>query len=178
MGRANRLQLGLFGIVVLAVPSLAADEPKKKPLAMTPAVACVSIEGYEQYNPLVEALATEDDKLLLYYRPLNYRVDRDGAEYRASLSIDGQVRKKGEKSVLRRKVDVIKYDPKFKTKTAYLYFSHSASLKGLAPGEYELEIILHDRLDPGATATQRVPFRIKANDATKNPPKDETKKGN
>ncbi len=41
-----------------------------------------------------------------------------------------------------------------------IYLRQTVSLKGLAPGDYELTIILHDELGKGATATQVVKFKI------------------
>src|SRR4051812_27744918 len=72
-------------------------------LRMTPAVACKAIDGYEAYDPLPDAALTSDEKLLVYYRPLGYRVERAGPLYTSHLTQDGRIRRRGSQAVLLRK---------------------------------------------------------------------------
>lgn len=51
-------------------------EHPSEPLAMTRALACESIKGYQDYVPRPEAALTEDEKFLVYYEPLNYTIER------------------------------------------------------------------------------------------------------
>ena len=41
-----------------------------------------------------------------------------------------------------------------------LYLVNTVGMKNLPPGDYEFDIILHDTLDPGSSATQTLPFTI------------------
>ena len=56
---------------------------------MSPAIACRTIDGYEDYEVLPEATLTRDEKLLIYFRPLNFKTKRTNGEYRAHLIMDG-----------------------------------------------------------------------------------------
>ena len=79
---------------------------------MTPAVACRSIDGYEQYEILPGAALTAEEKLLVYYRPLDYKTVQKDDFFKAHLTQDGQVRRRGEKTVLLRKKSLLDYEPK------------------------------------------------------------------
>jgi hypothetical protein len=128
---------------------------------MTPAVACLSIDRQGIYEPLPEAALTSEEKLLVFYRPLNYHVERDGSTYRIHLVQDGQVRPRGSKRVLQAKRNMIDDDWKGKQPPGNRYIRSQVSLKGLPPGEYEFEITLHDLLAPGEpTARQTLPFTV------------------
>jgi hypothetical protein len=133
-----------------------------KGLSIAGAVACRTIDGYEQYKLLRGPQLTSDEKLLVYYRPLNYKVVSRGDEYIAHFTQDGQIRRKGEKEVLLRKKDMMDYEAKSTMPPEQIFIKNSFSLKGLPPGEYEYDIILRDENDPGSTVTQSVKFRIVA----------------
>jgi hypothetical protein len=141
---------------------LTRDDPEKPKLKMTEAIACSKVDGYEQYEPLEDATLTADEKLFVYYKPLNYHVERKGNLYRAYLTQDARIRPHGKKTVLRRKDDLMKYEVKEKSEPTNLFISNFISLKDLPPGDYDLDIILHDRVGDEANATQVLPFRIKA----------------
>ena len=96
----------------------------------------------------------------MYYRPLNYKVVSRGDEYIAHFTQDGQIRRKGEKEVLLRKKNMMDYEAKNTMPPDQIFIKNSFSLKGLAPGEYEYDIILRDENDPGSTVTQSVKFRV------------------
>ena len=144
------LVLSVF-VLGIQVPTIRAqdepDEPDELPpnlprLAMTKGVVCKSIAGHEDYEVLPGAELTAEEKLLVYYRPLNYRIVRRGKNYSAHLMQDGQVRRKGEKKVLLRKKNLLDYAPKQAEPLQEIYLRNTFSLKGLAPGEYEYDIIL------------------------------------
>jgi hypothetical protein len=129
-------------------------------LSIAGAVQCRSIDGYEQYQLLRGAQLTSDEKLLVYYRPLNFKVVGRGAEYIAHFTQDGQIRRKGEKEVLLRKKNMMDYEAKNTMPPDQIFIKNSFSLKGLSPGEYEYDIILRDENDPGSSVTQSVKFRV------------------
>jgi hypothetical protein len=132
----------------------------KRGLSIAGAVACRTIDGYEQYKLLRGPQLTSEEKLLVYYRPLNFKVISRGDEYIAHFTQDGQIRRKGEKEVLLRKKNMMDYEAKNTMPPDQVFVKNSFSLKGLAPGEYEYDIILRDENDPGSTVTQSVKFRV------------------
>jgi hypothetical protein len=129
-------------------------------LQMSPAVVCRSIDGYEAYEPLPGAALTSDEKLLVYYRPFGYATALIDGSYQAHLIQDGQIRKRGEKAILRQKLKLLDYTPKSRQVPRYLYLRNTISLKGLPPGDYDLVVILHDALTKAHPATQVVKFRV------------------
>ncbi len=136
----------------------AEDPEKAKPggLRMSRAVVCKAINGYEDYKPLPGAAQTSEEKLLVYFRPLRYKIEDADGLYRAHLVQDNEIRKKGEKKIVRYKKKVVEYEPKTKDPPKQLYIRNTISLKGLAPGEYDLTIILRDELDKAAPPSKQV----------------------
>ena len=129
-------------------------------LAMTRAVACRSIEGFEDYELLPRGELTAEEKLLVYYRPLNYKIVRQGKDYMAHLTQDGQVRRKGEKTVLLRKNNLLDYEARRSEPLGPIFLRNTFALKSLPPGDYEYDIILRDENNPGPPVTQSVKFHI------------------
>jgi hypothetical protein len=128
---------------------------------MSRAVVCQSIEGYEKFVVLPGAAQTSDEKLLIYYRPLRYKVDYEDGVYRAHLVQDNEIRRRGKKEIVRQKKKVVEYDPKSKDPLGPIYIRNTISLKGLDPGDYDLTIILRDERDKGAPPTRQVvQFRV------------------
>ena len=162
---------GLSGLGVRADAQEAKDLPRRQKsevakgepgLRISTAVVCRSIDGYEDYELLPDAALTSEEKLQIYYRPSGYTVVRRGDDYLAHFMQDGQIRRKGEKSVLRRKKNILDFEAKSKQPPEQIFLRNSVPLKGLPPGEYEYDIILRDENDPGSTVTQSVKFRVVA----------------
>jgi hypothetical protein len=163
------LTLGFFvGSSSVPLQKIEAQEPskaKRPPLDMSKAVACKKIEGYEKFELLPDASLTSDEKLQVYYRPLEYKVEpvekpKAGFRYRARFSQDGRIRKKGEKTVVMKKDKILEYDPTFDDPTERIYLVNNVGLKGLPPGDYEYDIILRDELTEGSSVTQSISFTI------------------
>ena len=107
------------------------------------------------------AAQTSDEKLLIYYRPLRYKIDFVNDFYTAHLVQDNEIRKKGKKEIVRQKKKVVEFRPKQKQPLGPFYIKNTISLKGLDPGEYELTVILRDELDKGAAPSkQLVKFKV------------------
>ena len=104
---------------------------------MSRAVICESIDGYEQYKPLAGAAQTSEEKLLVYYRPLRYKIEFVDGYYHAHVTQDNEIRRRGAKKIVRQKRKVVDYEPKSKTGLGQLYIRTMISLKGLEPGDYE-----------------------------------------
>jgi hypothetical protein len=136
------------------------SEPEAEGLNMTRAVACLSIDGYDRFEPLPGAELTSEEKLLVYYRPLHYTIDREGSNYHVHLTQDGEIHHRGEKAALQRKANMVDYEIREKTSPDFLFVRNTVSLKGLKPGDYDFVIILHDALGKKPPAQQVMPFRI------------------
>jgi hypothetical protein len=137
------------------------DQSALPALTIVAAVVCSEVKGYEDFEPLPDAALTSEEKLLVYYRPLHYLTDRTGSSNHIHLVQDGQIRRKGEKGILLTKSKMIDYDWKSQEQDNPVYMRSTYSLKGLKPGEYEFDIILHDLLAPGEpTVRQSLPFRV------------------
>jgi hypothetical protein len=157
-----------------AIPARTGDDSPEK-LGMTTAVVCKSITGYKDYVALDEPARTRDEKLLIYYEPLEYATEQVGREHQAHLTQDVKLRKRGEKKVIWQKNDLVKYQPKSNSPPTLIYLSNTIALKAYEPGDYDLEIILHDRISKGPVATQVVRFTIKPIPKPAESAKDEAK---
>jgi hypothetical protein len=138
---------------------------KKKPdrdtgLTLGPGIVCKSIDGFEDYEPLPGAAQTSDEKLLVYLRADGFQTQKVDKGVEGHLTADGEVRKHGEKAVLRQKKKLLEYKPKVTSYNQSLYLKAAISLKGLAPGEYDLTIILHDEIAEGSSASQVINFKV------------------
>ena len=127
---------------------------------MTPGIVCRSIDGYEDYEVLPKAAQTSDEKLLVYFRPLGFQSERIDGGYEAHLVPDFQIRKRGEKAILLQKQKMYAFKPRGDQPLRNLYMKNTISLKGLAPGDYDLTLILHDEIAKGTPATQVIKFRV------------------
>lgn len=164
-----RLPLALSALPLLLLP--APDDPPERHLEMTKAVACRKINGYEDFEPLDEPKVTNDEKLLIYYRPLNYEIKENKAGgHLAHFKQDVKVRKRGEKKVLWVKDDLLDFEATSPTPPVRVYLTNSISVKGFPPGDYDLDMILRDALKPGATATQTLRFTVVPTPKVENPP--------
>ena len=68
------------------------------------------------------AAQTADEKLLVYYRPLDYKTLQKDGLFTAHLTQDGQVRRQGEKTVLLGKKLLLDYEPKSPDPLGPIYF--------------------------------------------------------
>jgi hypothetical protein len=129
-------------------------------LAMEPGIVCKSIDGYQDYQRLPGAAQTSDEKLLVYIRADGFQIEKVDKGVEGHLTADGEVRKRGEKAVVRQKKKMLDYKPKATTYPQLVYLKAAISLKGLAPGDYDLTIILHDEIAKGSSASQVIKFKV------------------
>jgi hypothetical protein len=151
--------------MILAAFGLAAhaQEPKEEEsLRIEGAVVCRSIEGFEDYEILPDAELTSDEKLLVYYRPKNYKSAPGKGGFVAHFTQDGQVRAAGKKKVLLRKAKLLDYEASSRTHPENVFIRNTFSLKGLPPGDYEYDVILRDENAPKeqGSVTASVKFRV------------------
>lgn len=126
----------------------------------TPPIACKEIKGYEDYEPMEEAVLTKDEKLLVYFRPRHYKTDRVGNAYEARFTQEGRIRRRGEKAVLWSKKDLLEYTARSETPPRLIYLRNTVALKQLKPGEYDFDIILRDAVGRSAPAVRTLPFTV------------------
>jgi hypothetical protein len=149
-------------IALLAAVQNAPQKPPARPteLGMTPAIACLKVDGYDDFVELPDASLTPDDKLQVYYKPLNYAVEKRPKFLYSHLTQDVRIRRKGKKDVLWKKDQMFNYEAKSPDPTQRIFMTNKISIKALTPGEYELDIILHDALVAGSAATQTLAFTV------------------
>ncbi|MGE3820402.1 MAG: hypothetical protein AB7I30_13390 [Isosphaeraceae bacterium] len=145
------------------------DDPDDGGFGFTPPIVCQEINGFEDYVPLPEPVLTADEKLLLYYRPRHFKTEPVGEKFRAHLTQDARIRRKGRKTVLRSEDAMVDYQVDAAPPPRLLYIRNTVSLKGLSPGEYELDVILHDRIGRSEPATRSVPFRVVLAESKRDP---------
>ena len=167
IGSALGLTCGLARAQSPKPPDTPSNQDQKpdeaKALGMSPAIACLRVDGLEQYTPLPEATLTSADKLKVYFRPLRYKVETDPTNknpYRAKFVEDGRIRRKGEKNSLAKEDKLLEYETRYAQADWQIYLVNTIGLEKLTPGEYELDITLHDAIDGEATAKQTLAFRI------------------
>jgi hypothetical protein len=160
----HRARLSLAFLVLFALPARAQDTeeiPSEDELGITTPVVCSSVRGYGKFREVPNASVYRDNKLLIYYEPFGYTIERGSNGYRALLTQDVRIRRRDQKTVLLKKDEILRYEAKSKVPPLHLYLSNYISTKGLSPGEYDLEIIMHDQLGKAASVSKVIPFKIK-----------------
>jgi hypothetical protein len=137
-----------------------ADDDKPDGLNMTKPVLCLKVHGFASFEPLPDATLTADDKMMVYYEPSGYKIEKTKDGYRASFAQDGRIRKKGSKDAIWKKEKMIEYEPKSMTPPYRIFMRSDLSIKGLPPGDYELDLVLHDQLAKDASTTRTVAFKV------------------
>ena len=136
------------------------DEPDDGSFGMTEPVVCREINGYEDYVVLPDAALTADEKLLVYFRPRHYKSRRVDGKFEAHLTQDVKVHRRGAKPVLWSKSKMVDYKVRTAEPPTLIFVRNTISLKPFKPGEYDLEIVLHDEVGQSAPAVRTVPFRV------------------
>jgi hypothetical protein len=146
--------------------SSADDSAKTTKLHLTKPILCKEIRGYQDYDERPDDAFTKDEKLLVYYRPLDYEEKRLGNRHQVHFTQEIKLRKRGQKNAAWAKKDQLEYKKTFQP-PASVYLENTVSLKDLKPGEYEYEIVLTDKIG-GESATRTFPFKV-----VESKPKDE-----
>ena len=138
--------------------------------AISPPVICSQIAGYEDYEKRPNSILTKDEKLLLYFRPRHFKTEKQGKKYQASFSEDLRIRKRGQTFLLFKKDKFAEFKHSANERPEVFFLRTSISLKTLKPGDYELDIILHDEVSKSAPAKRTISFKIV--DSSYKPPED------
>jgi len=131
-------------------------------------IPCREVRGFEDYEPRDDTALDSDEKLLLYFRPRNFKTAKVGDSYEVHLSEEGRLRRKGRATPLWVKPKFKVFRETFSTPVP-IYVQNSVSLKDLKPGEYEFEITLHDKHGDGPPVVRTFPFRVKPKGETAAP---------
>ncbi len=158
MARRWRLALLVSVFPIPSPPTVSADDPPE--LTMSKPIVCAKILGFANVEPLPDASLTADDKLTVYYEPSGYKIEQTRDGYHAVFAQDGRLRKKGGKDALWQKAPMFEYEAKAVTAPERVYMRSDLSIKGLPPGEYELDLTLHDRLAKGGRVMKTVGFKV------------------
>ena len=152
----------IASLVIAAWPPVvrAAGDGEPEGLGISKPVVCSQVHGFADFEPLPEATLTADDKLTIYYEPSGYTIERTKDGFRAVFAQDGRIRKKGGKDVLWKKAPMFEYEAKSPNPPYRVYMRSDFSIKGTPPGEYELDLTLHDRLAKGTSTMRTVSFKV------------------
>jgi len=159
--RRARLMVGLILLAAAAgAAGVATADGQADGLAMSKPVVCKEVFGFARFEELPGASLTADDKLTVYYEPTGYTIERTKDGHRALLRQDGRVRRKGSKDPLWSKEKMIEYEAKAPSPPDRLFMRSDVSIKGLPPGDYELDLTLRDALAKDAATTRSVGFKV------------------
>ena len=147
-------------IVLLACLPLQLQEPTASLFDVTEPIGCKVVRGYEDYEPLDAAEVARDQKLLLYTRPSGYQINEAEGRYRAHLVEDVQVRRPGKKKVVWSRKRIIDFKAEDDQPPRRLYLATTIGVKGFEPGEYEIDLALHDALGGGSPIVRTYHCRV------------------
>lgn len=161
-----RSRLALAVWLSCAVAAAGADDPVASEDAddgsfgMSPPVACKEVRGFGDYDPLSAPALTSDEKLLVYFQPRHYKTARVGEKYEAHFVQEGRIRRRGAKGVIWSKPKLLDFTASSVDPPRQVYLRNTISLKGLKPGEYDYDVVLHDAVGRSASAVRTLPFTI------------------
>jgi hypothetical protein len=148
-------------LLTLASESFAPGQDADDSLRMSKPVLCRKVHGFASFEEWPGTTFTADDKLMIYSEPSGYKIERKPEGYRAHLVEDVQLRKKGDKATIWKKENMLEYEAKSKTPPYQIYLRTDLAIKGLPPGDYELDLTLRDRLSKDeAKVLRTLPFTI------------------
>lgn len=136
------------------------EPPDNGAFGFTSPVICKEIRGYEDYDPLPDATLTRDDKLLVYFKPLHYKSAQSDQKFQAHFTQDAKIRRRGQKNILWSKPKILDYKATSATPPRNIFLRNAIALKDLKPGEYELEIVLTDKIGNSEPATRKLFFKV------------------
>jgi len=142
-----------------------AEEDGSGRLNVTDPVVCETIRGFRDYDVREDTKLAEDEKLYVYVEPLNYLIRRDPEtkRYRADLRIGAKLREHGSERVLRHFENLLTYAPEDEEPPTAIFLGAIVSLLEIPKGDYDLELIVTDRLcEAEPTISRVVRFQVVA----------------
>jgi hypothetical protein len=154
-------------LVLLVYLSAGAQDSEPTPtLAISEPIVCSEIRGFGDFDRLEPPVLSADQKLQTYLQPTGHTINHDSKTdlHSAHLVVDVVLRRKGQKTPIARKDKILDYKPRASSPPTNLYLGTTLSLKGLRPGDYELDLLVKDQLapaNPKPSASRTVAFKIK-----------------
>ncbi len=152
------LAVMLSGLTILPPspdPRPSDDSPK---LTMSPAVVCLSVDGYRVFVKRPHPVLKKDEKLMLYFEPRGHTFTQKDGVYQLHLTEDVELRHRGSSEIVQRQDTLVEFDEIANRPPVQIYLMNQIELKKLTPGEYDLTIILHDELGDSAGLAGREVF--------------------
>lgn len=158
----RRVALAMFAAMVAPLTALGQEIEARPKLELAEPIACSRIDGFDDYDALDVAVTKRSQKLLVYLRPSGVTYREAGGEYEVHLVLDVNLRRKGQKKILLGRKKVIDYETLCEQSGKPIYLGVSLGVKEFPPGEYEADLIVHDRLGESKPALRTLAFRIEA----------------
>ena len=156
-----------LGPILILGPWPGVLEPPPAPfekLLVSKPIACTRIDGYRTYTPLERAALTKDEKLLVYLEVANPTIHASQEEEQEKVNLhltqEIRVRKSGERKPLWIKHGLQGLEVQGKSELGPVYLDVVVGIKGLRPGQYDLDIIVHDRLARARSTLVTLPFEV------------------
>jgi hypothetical protein len=162
--------LWLAGVLAISQAEAAGETT----LEVSEPIACRIVRGFEDFDRLEPVELLSHEKLIVYTRPSGHVIESTGGRYRAHLVQDIQIRRPGKKKALWSRKRVIDLVAENDDPPVRLYLASTIGLKGMTPGSYEADLILHDELAPDSEPVVRtLPFKVVATKPRPAPPADD-----
>ncbi len=145
---------------ILTLSGAFQESAKDSRLEMAEPIACRTIAGYEDYQPLDEPVIARTEKLMIYTRFSGQTIIKKNEGYHVHLVQDVNVRRKGQKKVLWGRKRIVEYEATEDYPPLNLYIGTSLGLINFEPGEYEADLILHDENADVPPARRTLSFRL------------------
>lgn len=157
----HRFTSAVVCVLVVAPVRGRAQEPGAAPrLEVAEPIACSKIDGFENYEALEEAATKRSQKLLVYLRPTGVTYEPDDDRYKVHLVVDVNVRRKGKEKILLGRKKVVDYQAVCDHTDTNFYLGVSLGVRDFPPGEYEADLIVHDRLGQSKPVMRTLAFRV------------------
>jgi len=116
-------------------------------------------QGYGHYDPRTDTVFTKSDPLYIYIEPGGYGFKFDGTLYRFGFAVDIAVLDANGQERGGAK-DFTNFDYVKRTANKEIELNFVISPLGLAPGDYQLKLTIHDKVK-NQSVEQSLPFSIK-----------------
>lgn len=115
--------------------------------------------GYGIFDARPSNVFKQDEKMLVYVEPVGYEWSSADGIFRSNLSADVQI-KSADGKVLGGQEAFGRFNLASRTQNTEYFINLTYSFTGLAPGEYLVGTILHDKIG-GTTTSFDLPFEVK-----------------
>jgi len=143
---------------VLALKEQIIDLQNQGQLGMVDFTICDKVLNFGSYVPNREARVEPGGKLLVYYEPINWFINRVQGRFEFNLTQDAAVLSLDGKELFNQK-KMFTFTMNTAKPVFDLYVTNSLNLEGLPPGRYVYRATLHDEFK-NAVASQTAEFEV------------------